>query len=226
MGTAPKTTTESANQSPAHQAPTPRLQVTQILQRINDGHPSASDDLLPLVYEELRRLAQARLAHESPGQTLQPTALVHEAYLRLIGEPGDDGQSVPQWDNRGHFFASAAEAMRRILVERARRKASVKHGGGRQRQPLSELPDWPEPEPDEMIALDAALTELSRTDQRLSQLVMLRYFAGLNVEQTAEAMSLSPATVKRDWSYARAWLFERITATLQDEPSRSAEAQP
>jgi len=185
---------------------------------MSDGHPSASEDLLPLVYEELRGLAQARLSQETPGQTLQPTALVHEAYLRLVG---DDASDTPRWDSRGHFFASAAEAMRRILVERARRKASVKHGGGRQRQPLSEIPDWPEPEPDDMIALDAALTTLARTDQRLSHLVMLRYFAGLSVEQTAEAMSLSPATVKRDWSYARAWLFERITADRRDVDSSS-----
>jgi RNA polymerase sigma factor (TIGR02999 family) len=185
--------------------------VTQILARIGEGHGSAAAELLPLVYDELRRLAHARLAKEAPGQTLQPTALVHEAYLRLVGEGGGDGGPVAaKFDNRAHFFAAAAEAMRRILVERARHRAAQKHGGGRQRVPLMDVPDWTEPEPDEMLALDDALEQLAQSDRRLSEVVMFRYFAGLTIEQTAEAMNASPATVKRDWNYARAWLFDQV----------------
>ncbi len=185
-----------------------RQQVTRILARIGEGHDSAAADLLPLVYDELRKLAQARLAREAPGQTLQPTALVHEAYLRLVDSDGDGGP----FNNRAHFFAAAAEAMRRILVERARHRAAIKHGGGRQRVPLPDVADWTEPDPHEMLALDAALSQLADTDQRLADIVMLRSFAGLTIEQTAEAINCSPATVKRDWNYARAWLFERVAA--------------
>lgn len=186
----------------------PRQQVTQILARLGDGHASAAADLLPLVYDELRRLASARLAKEpqgGAGQTLQPTALVHEAYMRLV----DDG-GAGEFQNRAHFFAAAAESMRRILVERARRRSAEKHGGGRQRVALMDVPDWTEPEPQEMLALDAALKQLAQTDRRLSEVVMFRYFAGLSVEQTAEAMETSAATVKRDWNYARAWLFDQV----------------
>ena len=185
-----------------------RQQVTQSLARIGDGHASAAADLLPLVYDELRRLAQARLAREpggGAGHTLQPTALVHEAYMRLVDEQG-----VAKFSNRAHFFAAAAESMRRILVERARRRAAEKHGGGRQRVTLTDVPDWTEPEPGEMLALDDALQRLAASDRRLSEVVMFRYFAGLSIEQTAEAMESSPATVKRDWNYARAWLFEQV----------------
>lgn len=185
-----------------------REQVTQVLARMGDGHASAAAELLPLVYEELRRLAQARLSKEAPGQTLQPTALVHEAYMRLVDDSGGG-----RFSNRAHFFASAAEAMRRILVERARHRAAHKHGGGRQRVPLMDVPDqggWTEPEPDEMLALDDALGRLAQSDRRLSEVVMFRYFAGLTVEQTAEAMDASPATIKRDWNYARAWLFDQV----------------
>jgi len=185
-----------------------RKQVTQILARIGEGRASAASDLLPLVYDELRRLAQARLAKEpggGAGLTLQPTALVHEAYMRLVDEKG-----VAKFSNRAHFFAAAAESMRRILVERARRRAAEKHGGGRQRVPLMDVPDWTEPDPTEMLALDQALEKLAASDRRLSEVVMFRYFAGLSIEQTAEAMDSSPATVKRDWNYARAWLFEQV----------------
>ncbi len=186
----------------------PRQQVTRILERIGDGHASAAADLLPLVYEELRRLATARLAkeaHGGAGQTLQPTALVHEAYMRLVDEGGSG-----KFQNRAHFFAAAAESMRRILVERARRRTAEKHGGGRQRVPLMDVPDWTEPEPREMLALDEALRHLAQSDRRLSEVVMFRYFAGLSIEQTAQAMDSSPATVKRDWNYARAWLFDQV----------------
>lgn len=185
-----------------------RKQVTRILQRLGDGHESAAADLLPLVYDELRRLAQVRLAREpsgGAGQTLQPTALVHEAYMRLVD---DDG--IARFSNRAHFFGAAAEAMRRILVDRARHRSAQKHGGGRQRVPLIDVPDWTEPEPQDMLALDEALLRLTDIDRRLSEVVMLRYFAGLSIEQTAEAMNSSPATVKRDWNYARAWLFDQV----------------
>lgn len=196
--------------NPAHAVPAAgnRPEVTRILQRLNDGHASAAADLLPLVYDELRRLAQARLAREpggGAGQTLQPTALVHEAYMRLVDEGGH-----ARFSNRAHFFGAAAEAMRRILVERARHRAAHKHGGGRQRVPLMDVPDWIEPDPEEMLALDEALQRLTDIDRRLSDVVMLRYFAGLSIEQTAEAMDSSPATVKRDWNYARAWLFDQV----------------
>jgi RNA polymerase sigma factor (TIGR02999 family) len=188
-----------------HSSSAPRTQVTQILARIGEGQSSAAAELLPLVYDELRRLAQSRLAKEAPGQTLQPTALVHEAYMRLVDDSGK-----AKFNSRGHFFAAAAEAMRRILIERARRRAAEKHGGGATRVPLMDVPDWTEPEPEQMLALDAALQQLAQSDRRLSEVVMFRYFAGLTIEQTAEAMNSSPATVKRDWNYARAWLFDHV----------------
>lgn len=165
-----------------------------------DG-PGSSEDLLPQVYDELRRLARARLAREAPGLTLQPTALVHEAYLRLAGDGVDR-----RWDRRGHFFAAAAISMRRILVERARRVRRVKHGGGQVQVELD--PDSPAAGADlhDILAIDEALAELERVDARKAQVVMLRYFAGLTVEETAEAMALSPATVKNEWAFARVWL--------------------
>jgi RNA polymerase sigma factor (TIGR02999 family) len=176
-------------------------EITQILSAIEHGDPHAASQLLPLVYGELRSLAAQRLAHEKPGQTLQPTALVHEAYLRLVGSDGE-----PHWDSRGHFFAAAAEAMRRILVENARRKKRVKHGGERQRVDLEDQ-DVPicQP-PDEIVALDEALTRLATEDPAAAQVVQLHFFAGLSIEHVAKALGISRATAYRQWAYARAWL--------------------
>jgi RNA polymerase sigma factor (TIGR02999 family) len=179
--------------------------VTQILSGIEAGDPHAAAELLPLVYDELRRLAAARLTDEKPGQTLQPTALVHEAYVRLVGnhQPQD-------WNGRGHFFAAAAEAMRRILVEAARRKKCEKHGGGRDRM---ELPadDIAAPDPElDLVALDAALTRLAAADPLKARLVELRYFAGLTGEQAAAALGLSASAVDRLWVFTRAWLRREL----------------
>src|SRR5438270_5317613 len=180
-------------------------EVTQILHAIAEGHPDAASQLLPLVYDELRQLAAQKLARETPGQTLQPTALVHEAYLRLVGE--DEEQ---HWDSRGHFFAAAAEAMRRILVEIARHKASLKRGGDRDRVDVAEsLLAAPEPRED-LVALDAALTKLAQTDQQAAELVQLRYFAGLPLREIAEILGISPRTADRLWAFAKAWLHEEI----------------
>jgi RNA polymerase sigma factor (TIGR02999 family) len=180
--------------------------VTRILTAIDGGDPRAAEQLLPLVYEELRKLAAARLAHEKPGQTLQATALVHEAYLRLVG---DDPKE--HWDSRGHFFAAAAEAMRRIVVETARRKKRTKHGGGRERVEV-ELADLPTRlPPDDLIALDEALGQLSEIDPVKARLVTLRYFAGLTIEKAAEALNISRVTAHRYWTFARAWLHQRTT---------------
>jgi RNA polymerase sigma factor (TIGR02999 family) len=174
-------------------------EVTYILSGIEQGDPQAVAQLLPLVYSELRQLAAQKLALETPGQTLQPTALVHEAYLRLVG-----GQ---KFDGRGHFFAAAAEAMRRILVENARRKKAVKHGGDLQRVELDDQQDVPvRPLPDEIVALDQALTRLTEEDPEAAQIVHLHFFAGLSIEQAAEALGVSRATAYRQWSFARAWL--------------------
>ncbi len=167
-------------------------------------------ELLPLVYDELRRLAAARMADEPPDQTLQPTALVHEAYLRLIG-PADD----PRWESRGHFFAAAAEAMRRVLVDAARRKRTHKHGGLRRRVELPDPPAAPEAADaadDQLLALDAALVRFAAEDPVAARLVELRYFAGLSVEDAAEALGLSRATAYRQWSFARAWLLDAVRA--------------
>lgn len=173
------------------------------------GDAGAAADLLPLVYEELRKLASARMAREprrGAGQTLQPTALVHEAFLRLIGP---DGQSV-RWDGRGHFFGAAAIAMRRILVERARARNAEKRGGGRRVDlEVDQLAE--EPESEDMLALDDAMAALAKADARKHEVVMLRYFAGLSIEDTASALNMSPATVKNDWAFARAWLRRRMT---------------
>jgi RNA polymerase sigma factor (TIGR02999 family) len=176
-------------------------EVTRILSAIEQGDPSAADRLLPLVYDELRKLAAQRLAQEKPGQTLEATALVHEAYLRLV-----DGDQARDWNSRGHFFAAAAEAMRRILVEKARRKARPKHGGGRRRQAMHpDLAAAPEPDED-LLALDAALARLAHTDPLKARLVELRYFAGLTGDQAAEVLGLAPRTADRHWVFARAWL--------------------
>jgi RNA polymerase sigma factor (TIGR02999 family) len=180
--------------------------VTQILASIERGDPHAAAQLLPLVYDELRKLAAQRMAQEKPGQTLQATALVHEAYMRLVDDAPDC-----RWDSRGHFFAAAAEAMRRILVENARRKRSRKHGGGLVRVDLDEgLLAAPELGED-LLALDAALDRLAETDPTKAELVKLRHFAGLTVEQAAVTLGISPTTANRYWAFARAWLHQEIT---------------
>jgi RNA polymerase sigma factor (TIGR02999 family) len=179
--------------------------VTHILSAIERGDPHAAEQLLPLVYDELRRLAAQRLAHEKPGQTLQATALVHEAYLRLVGP-----DPARNWDSRGHFFAAAAEAMRRILVENARRKQARKHGGDQRRADLDlDALIVPEPEMD-LLALDAALDRLAARDPQKARLVELRYFAGLTGDQTAAVLGISPSGVDRQWTYTRAWLRREL----------------
>jgi RNA polymerase sigma factor (TIGR02999 family) len=181
--------------------------VTRILSAIEQGDPHAAERLLPLVYDELRRLAAAKLAQETPGQTLQATALVHEAYLRLVGvEPAQ------QWNSRGHFFAAAAEAMRRILVENARRKASLKRGGGLEREELAEAQLSAPEVSDDLVALDEALTQLAEADAIAASLVKLRYFAGLTSAQAAEVLGISTRTADRTWVYARTWLLKKLQA--------------
>lgn len=180
-------------------------EVTQILVQIRTGQAAAAD-LLPLVYAELRRLAGHRMKSEAAGQTLQPTALVHEAYVRLVGT-----EDVPQWDSRGHFFAAAAEAMRRILIENARRRQSLKRGGDRGRFEVAEDDAIIEfSDIDELLDLDAALTKLAQCEPDMAKLVELRYFAGLSVEESAKALGVSPRTVKRNWAFARAWLGREL----------------
>jgi len=180
--------------------------VTRILNAIERGDAKATDELLPLVYEELRLLAAQKLSHEAPGQTLQATALVHEAYLRLIG---DEPQS---WNSRGHFFAAAAEAMRRILVENARQKRGLKYGGRRQRVDLDDIVvgETNEHVADDLILLDEALAKFAKTDRLKADLVKLRYFAGLTIQQAAQALNISHATAERHWDYARSWLHTEI----------------
>jgi RNA polymerase sigma factor (TIGR02999 family) len=187
--------------------------VTQILSRIEWGDPSASEQLLPLVYDELRKLAAARLAHEKPGQTLQATALVHDAYLRLVGSDSSQG-----WNNRGHFFAAAAEAMRRILVERARRRASLKQGGGLRRLTLDAACPTIAPPSIDLLALDEALAKLEAIEPVKAQLVKLRYFGGLTMPEAAAALEVSLATAERYWTFARSWLY----AELADSSKRPA----
>jgi RNA polymerase sigma factor (TIGR02999 family) len=184
---------------------TPMNEVTQILAGIEAGDPHAAEQLLPLVYEELRKLATQKLALEKPGQTLQATALVHEAYLRLV-----DTDQVPHWNSRGHFFAAAAEAMRRILVEQARRKGREKHGGGRQRVALNGLELAVELPVAVLLPLDEALTALAQRDAKAAQLVQLHCFAGLSIERAAEILGLSARTAYRDWAFARAWLYRTL----------------
>jgi RNA polymerase sigma factor (TIGR02999 family) len=179
--------------------------VTQILSRIESGDPTAAEQLLPLVYEELRKLAAQRLTHEKPGQTLQATALVHEAYLRLV--VGADAQ---HWNSRGHFFAAAAEAMRRILIEQARRKQAARHGGGHQRVDLVDADCVIDEGDMEILSLDAALTKLAAARPQAAEFVKLRFFAGLSVDQAATAMGVSPRTARRLWTYGRAWLRREI----------------
>ena len=183
--------------------------VTRILNAIKDGNPSAADELLPLIYDELRKLAAARMAQESPDHTLQATALVHEAYLRLVGS-GDSGKGQ-QWDGRGHFFAAAAEAMRRILVNRAREKATAKRGGNWERVTLDSIAHAGGIEPPDLIALDDALDQLFENDSRTAEIAKLRIFAGLTIPEVAAMLEIPRRSVDRHWAFARAWLRSRLT---------------
>jgi RNA polymerase sigma factor (TIGR02999 family) len=176
--------------------------VTQCLNAIEEGDPHAAEQLLPLVYDELRRLAAQRMAQETPGQTLQPTALVHEAYIRLV-----DLQRVQRWDSRGHFFAAAAQAMRRILIDNARSKGRIKHGGDRKRVQLDEADAISLAAPDELLLIDEAIGKLEAEDSQAAQLVRLRYYAGLSIEEAAELSGLSRSSAYEHWAYARAWLL-------------------
>jgi RNA polymerase sigma factor (TIGR02999 family) len=181
--------------------------VTRILQCIESGDPSAADQLLPLVYDELRKLAAARMAAEMPGQTLQATALVHEAYVRLVDV---DVEKAQQWNSRGHFFAAAAEAMRRILVENARKRGRLKRGGDRQRLDLDAVPSPADEACDDLLALDEALDEFARKHPQRADLVKLRYFAGMTADEAARSLGISPSTADRHWIFARAWLYRRM----------------
>ena len=184
--------------------------ITHILSAIEQGDPSAAEQLLPLVYDELRQLAAQRLAQEKPGQTLQATALVHEAYLRLV-----DTEKAQAWNSRGHFFAAAAEAMRRIVVDRARHKKSIKAGGQLARQHLDALEIALPEVPEDLLALDEALNKLAATDSKAAELVHLRFFAGQPLPEVAQLLGISPRTADRLWAYARAWLHQEIQGTGQ-----------
>ena len=188
--------------------------VTSILSAIERGDPRAAEQLLPLVYDELRRLSTRRLAREKPGQTLQATALVHEAYLRLVGDRPEGA-----WDSRGHFFAAAAEAMRRILVENARRRQSEKHGGRLQRIDFDEVQTLAEPPAETLLALDEALDRLAAEDPVKAELVKLRCFAGLSHQEAAQALGISRATADRYWAYAKSWLYCQL---YDPDPGESA----
>lgn len=187
--------------------------LTQILNAASDGDSDAARQLLPLVYDELRKLAEARLAKTPPGNTLQPTALVHEAYLRLVGSED------PRWQGRNHFFGAAAQAMRDILVEQARRKARIKHGGGRIRVDLDRADATAEPLAEEVLAVDQALGKLEKEDSRSAQIVILRYFGGLTEPETAAVLGVSESTVVRDWRYARTWLYRELSSANQEKPT-------
>lgn len=183
------------------------IEVTQILSQIEQGDPAAAEQLLPLVYDELRKLAAAKLAQEKPGQTLQATALVHDAYIRLV-----DVEKTQHWNSRGHFFGAAAEAMRRILVENARRRKSVKHGGDLDRQDVATSQLAAPAECGNLLALDEALDELAKEDADSAELVKLRYFAGLTVNQAAEVLGVSPRKADFMWAFARSWLRRAISS--------------
>ena len=186
--------------------------VTHILAAIESGDPHVAAQLLPLVYDELRKLAAQRLAEEKPGQTIQATALVHDAYLRLV-----DTEKAQHWNSRGHFFAAAAEAMRRILVDNARRKRRPKHGGDRRRVELDEALSLAEPQ-DDLLALDEALTRFAVEEPVKAELVKLRYFAGLSLEEAAVCLGISSATAKRYWAIARAWLYAAVSGRPEGGP--------
>ena len=184
--------------------------VTQVLNAIERGDANAAEELLPLVYEELRKLAAHKMSNEVPGQTLQPTALVHEAWLRLVGR---DGQA--QFKNRAHFFGAAAEAMRRILIERARRKEAQRHGGGQQRVDIQDVDIAAAAEDGELLAINDALEKLAAQDEPKAELVKLRYFVGLTLDEAAEILGISVPTAKRHWTFARAWLYAELGATAK-----------
>jgi len=186
-------------------------EVTRILNAIEQGETRAADQLLPLVYEELRKLAASKMSREAPGQTLQPTALVHEVWLRLVGKED------PQWNNRAHFFGAAAEAMRRILIENARRKLARRHGGGQVRLNVDDLEIAAPGSDDQVLAINDALEKFVSIDPLKAELVKLRYFAGLTIEQAAKVLEISEATAKRWWSYARAWLYTEVGDECQAE---------
>jgi RNA polymerase sigma factor (TIGR02999 family) len=188
-------------------------ELTRTLQAAGSGDPLAAEELLPLVYEELRRLARSRLARTPPGTTIQPTALVHDAYLRLVGDQD------PGWNSRGHFFGAAAQAMRNILVDRARRKSSLKRGGGQKRVDLNMVELAIEEPAEDVLAIDEALKELETADPRKAQIVMLHYFAGLTLKDTAAAIGVSLPTVERDWRFVRALLFTRLSEDKSDDQS-------
>jgi RNA polymerase sigma factor (TIGR02999 family) len=192
-------------------------EVTRILSAIGEGDPNGTEQLLPLVYEELRRLAAQKLAREASGQTLQATALVHEAYVRLVGQ----GEET-RWDGRGHFFAAAAEAMRRILVENARRKRSLKRGGDLARRDLVEVRLATPEFADDLLALDEALSRLAEKDPVKAELIQLRHFAGLTIAEAARALGISETTANRYWAYARAWLHQEITGGPDAAPAQSS----
>jgi len=181
--------------------------VTRILEAAQQGDPTAADQLLPLVYDELRRLAAHRMANEAAGQTLQPTALVHEAWLRLVGNENQ------RWDGRAHFFAAAAEAMRRILIDRARRKHAARHGGGQQRVDVPDVDLASPTDDDQLLAVSEALDKLAAQREVEAQVVKLRYFVGMTNDEAAEVLGISPRTARYYWTHARAWLFREITSS-------------
>jgi len=189
--------------------------VTQILSRIESGDPSAAEQLLPLIYDELRKIAAAKLAHEKPGQTLQATALVHEAYLRLVRV-----EQPQRWDSRRHFFSAAAESMRRILVDNARRKKRLKRGGNRKRIDLQHPLTFDEGASDDLLDLDTALEKLAQEEADKAEVVKLRFFAGLALPDIAKVLNVSEVTVKRHWRYARAWLHKEMTRGIDPDSSR------
>jgi RNA polymerase sigma factor (TIGR02999 family) len=190
------------------------IDVTQILSRIESGDPTASEQLLPLIYDELRRLAAQRLTQEKPGQTLQATALVHEAYIRLV-----DGEKAQHWNSRGHFFGAAAEAMRRILVNRARDKGRLKRGGQLQRVDLEKIELATDAPNVDLLAIDESIELLTAENPECANVVKLRFFAGLSIDETAAALGISASTAKRHWAYARAWLFDALSS---DGPAASS----
>jgi RNA polymerase sigma factor (TIGR02999 family) len=193
--------------------PTPDL--ARLRSAIDHGAPCAAEQLWPLVYDELRRLAAQKLAQEKTGQTLQATALVHEAYVRLLGSGDAATRSEQHWDSPGHFFAAAAEAMRRILIDRARQKRSARRGGGRKRLDIDAVDLATRATPDQLLAVDDALARLAREDAAAARLVELRYFAGLSVEEAGTALGISTATAYRHWKYARAWLHGELLGTVE-----------
>ncbi len=185
---------------------------SQILKAVEQGDPQAASQLLPLVYDELRRLAALRLAQEQAGLTLDATSLVHEAYLRLVG-----GTPDKPWNGRGHFFAAAAEAMRRILIEKARRKCRERHGGARKRVPLDDANLAEDAADDRLLAVDEALDRLAREEEKVAEVVKLRFFVGMTIEETADALAISVRTANRHWAYARAWLYQELSYWVQPD---------